>query len=56
MTDDKDHKPTPLRKGAVFAPASKQGVSVAFGVDYLYGAFVIRYPDGTLERIRLNDE
>lgn len=56
MTGEKDHKPEPLREGVAYAPVTGKRVSLAFGVDYVDGAIVIRLPDGTLERIRLKDE
>ncbi len=51
---DKDDKVVPLRDSALYRPLRRQGVSLAFGLDEVAGQLVIRFPDGTFERLDLS--
>ena len=61
MTDENDahdNPPSksnvvPFRKSHPLKPAS-HGVSLTFGLDVLHGEFIIRYPDGSIERLGIS--
>ncbi len=48
---DKEGKVVPLRDSALYRPLPRKGVTLTFGLDEVAGQLVIRYPDGTFERL-----
>ena len=51
---DKNAKVVPLRDSALYRPIPKKGVTLSFGLDEVAGQLVIRFPDGTFERLDLS--
>ncbi len=44
---------TPLRREGPLKPAPRHGVTLGFGIDLTAdGSLIIRFPDGSIERIR----
>ncbi len=54
---DKTAKVVPLRDESPYRPIPKKGVTLSFGLDEVAGQLVIRFPDGTFERlgVRVDD-
>ncbi len=50
---DKTAKVVPLRDSPLYRPIPKRGVTLSFGLDEVAGQLVIRFPDGTFERLGL---
>ena len=48
---NEDENVVPLRDSALYRPVPKQGINLVFGLDEIDGQIVIRFPDGTFERI-----
>ena len=48
---NEDEKVVPLRDSALYRPIPKKGVTLSFGLDEVEGQLVIRFPDGTFERL-----
>ena len=44
-------KVVPLRDSALYRPLPRKGVTLTFGLDEVAGQLVIRYSDGTFERL-----
>ena len=51
---DKTAKVVPLRDSPLYRPIPKRGVTLSFGLDEVAGQLVIRFPDGTFERLDLS--
>ena len=59
MTDENDRhncpetksNVVPFRKKGSSTSAPKKGVSLTFGLDELDGELIIRFPDGSIERL-----
>ncbi len=51
---DKTAKVVPLRDSALYRPIPKKGVTLSIGLDEVAGQLVIRFPDGTFERLDLS--
>ncbi len=51
---DKTAKVVPLRDSPLYRPIPKKGVTLSFGLDEVAGQLVIRFPDGTFERLDLS--
>ncbi len=50
----KNAKVVPLRDSPLYRPIPKRGVTLSFGLDEVAGQLVIRFPDGTFERLDLS--